>query len=95
MYTVTVHHHDKDWRRGDLEDKYELIDSRNFKTRTAAKDWIEGELRRLRGTKRTDWHKGDTPIYAYCFTGVTWQHENTGEQMEEYYQYTLRKAKIN
>ena len=95
MYTVTIHHHDKDWRNGDLEDKFELIYSKNFKTRTDAKAWIERELRGLRGTKRTDWHKGDTPSYAYCWTGVTWQHENTGEEMEEYYQYTLRKGKLN
>ena len=95
MFTVTVHHHDKDWRRGDLEDKFELIDSKNFKTRTAAKDWIERQLSRLSDTKRTDWHKGDTPSYAFCWTSVTWQHENSGEEMEEYYQYTLRKGKIN
>lgn len=95
MYTVTVHHHDKDWRRGDLEDKFELIDSKNFKTRKAAKDWIESQLARKSGTKRTDWHKGDHPSYAYCWTGVTWQHENSGEQMEEYYQWTLIKGKMN
>ena len=40
MFTVTVHHHDKDWRKGDLEDKFELIDSRNFKTRKDAKEYI-------------------------------------------------------
>ena len=95
MYQVTIHHHDKDWRRGDLEDKFELVDSKNFKTRTDAKAWIERQLSRLSGTKRTDWHKGDHPSYAYCWTGVTWQHENSGEEMEEYWQYTLRKGKLN
>lgn len=95
MYTVTVHHHDKDWRNGDLEDKFELIDSRNFKTMRAAKIWINDQLLKMSGTKRTEWHKGDKPSYAYCWTGVTWQHENTGEQMEEYYQYTLRKGKLH
>ena len=95
MYTVTVHHHDKDWRNGDLEDKFELVHSRNFSTKSAAKAWIEDELSRLRGTKRTEWHKGDHPSYGYCWTGVTWQHENTGAEMEEYWQYTLRKGKLN
>ena len=94
MYTVTVHHHDKDWVKGDLEDKFELIDSKNFKTKTAAKIWINDQLLKKRGTKRTEWHKGDRPSYAYCWTGVTWQHENSGEEMEEYYQYTLKKAKL-
>ena len=94
-YTVTVHHHTKDWRNGDLEDKFELIDSRNFKTRKAAKEFIERQLARQAGTIRMDWHKGDKPSYGLCFTGVIWQHENTGEKMEEYYQYTLKKDKLN
>ena len=95
MYTVTVHHHDKDWRHGDLEDKFELVESKNFKTKIAAKIWINDQLLKLRGTKRTEWHKGDRHSYGYCFTGVTWQHENSGEQMEEYWQYTLRKGKLS
>lgn len=94
MYQVTIHHHDKDWRRGDLEDKFELIGQGNFKTRTAAKEFIEKDLSRRRGTIQMNWHKGDKPSYCYCFTGVTWQHENSGEMMEEYYQYTLKKVKL-
>ena len=93
MYQVTVHHHDKDIVRGDLEDKFELIAQEWFKTRKAAKDYIESCLARKSGTKRKDYHKGDKPSYAYCFTGVTWQHENSGKMMEEYYQYTLKKVK--
>ena len=94
MYQVTVHHHDKDWVRGDLEDKFELVESKIFKTRTDAKAYIERKLSGLHGTKRTDWHKGDTPSYAYCWTGVTWQHENSGEMMQEYYLYILKKVKL-
>lgn len=94
MWQVTVHHHDKDWRNGDLEDKFELIESKNFKTRTDAKNYI---LSKLKGKSNIQefWHKGDRPSYCYYWTGVTWQHENSGEQMEEYYQYTLRKGKMN
>ena len=96
MYQVTVHHHDKDWRRGDLEDKFELVESKNFKTRTDAKAWIERKLcgHSSKSVQRY-YHKGDKPSYCYWFTGVTWQHENTGEEMEEYWQYTLRKGKLN
>ena len=94
MYQVTIHHHDKDWRNGDLEDKFELIRQENFKTRTAAKEFIERQLANKRGTIQMNWHKGDKPSYCYCFTGVTWQHENSGGQMEEYYQYTLKKVKL-
>ena len=94
MYTVTVHHHDKDWRNGDLEDKFELIDSKNFKTKKEAKNWIISQLEGKSGTVRFAWHTGDKPNYGFCFTGVTWQHENSGEIKEEYYQYTLRKGKL-
>ena len=94
MYQVTVHHHDKDWVRGDLEDKFELIDSRNFKTKKDAKNWIISQLERKSGTVKYEWHKGDEPSYAWCWTGITWQHENSGEQMEEYYQYILKKVKL-
>lgn len=95
MYTVTVHHHDQDWRRGDLEDKFELIESKNFKTKKDAKNWIISQLERKSGTVHYGWHKGDSPSYGYCFTGVTWQHENSGEIMQEYYQYTLKKTKLS
>ncbi len=94
MYQVTVHHHDKDIVRGDLEDKFELIASELFKTRKSAKDWIEGQLARKSGTKFREYHKGDEPSRCYCYTGVKWQHENSGEMMEEYYVYTLKKAKL-
>ena len=94
MFQVTIHHHDKDWVRGDLEDKFELVDQENFQTRSAAKNFIERSLSRHNGTIRRKYHKGDTPSYCYLFTGVTWQHENSGEMMEEYYQYTLKKVKL-
>ena len=97
MYQVTVHHHDKDWVKGDLEDKFELIAQENFKTREAAKTYIEsncGLNRRPLKQVRREYHKGDVPSYCYWFTGVTWQHENSGEEMEEYYQYTLKKVKL-
>ena len=45
MYQVTVHHHDKAWRNGDLEDELKLIAQENFKTRTAAKKYIEDHLK--------------------------------------------------
>ena len=94
MYQVEVYHHDKDIVRGDLEDKFELVAKEMFKTRRAAKNYIESHMARFSGTKRTEWHKGDKPSYAYCWTGVTWQHENSGEPMEEYYQYILKKVKL-
>ena len=93
MYVVEVRHHKKAWRNGDLEDELVLEGTEHFKTKTAAKIWVKDKLCHLNGTKREEWHKGDKPSYAYCWTGVTWQHENSGEQMEEYYQYTIKKVK--
>lgn len=93
MYTVEVKHHCKAWRRGDLEDDLVLEESKNFKTRKAAKVYI---LSKIKGKKvQEHWHKGDQPSYVLYFTGETWQHENTGEQMSEYYQYILKKTKVH
>ena len=94
MYQVTVHHHDKDWVRGDLEDKFVLIIQEVFKTRTAAKEFMEEDVsRRHCNVIYRDYHKGDEPSYIFAYTGVEWQHENSGETMKEYYQYRLTKIK--
>ena len=54
MYQVTIHHHDKDIIRDDLEDKFELIDNQIFKTKHAAKNWI---LEKLKGKpKKNKFH---------------------------------------
>jgi len=95
MYQVTVHHHDKDWVRGDLEDKFELIAQENFKKRAAAKEFMEKDVSRRRcSVIYRDYHKGDKPSYIFAYTGVEWQHENSGETMREYYEYSLKKTKL-
>lgn len=95
MYQVEIYHHDKDWVKGDLEDKFELIAKEFFKTRTAAKEYIESKLRGKSSDKVwRGYHKGDKSSYCYLYTGVEWQHENSGEWMKEYYEYVMKKAKI-
>lgn len=93
MYQVIVHHHDKAWRNGDLEDELKLVAQENFKTRTAAKKYIEDHLKGKKDVFR-NYHKGDATSWCGYYTGVTWQHENSGEKMVEYYQYTLKKVKL-
>ena len=95
MYQVTIHHHDKAWRNGDLEDDLILIAQECFKTRTDAKMFIERDV----ATKRCNvihrqYHKGDEPSKVFAYTGMTWEHENTGEMQEEYYRYVLKKVKL-
>jgi hypothetical protein len=95
MYQVTVHHHDKAWRNGDLEDELKLIAQENFKTRKAAVAFIESKISNKPSRQIARYpHRGDKPSNYYWFTGVTWQHENSGEEMAEYYQYTLKKVKL-
>jgi hypothetical protein len=95
MYQVIIHHHDKAWRRGDLEDDLFLIAQVNFKTRTAAKNYIESDIPKRRcQTVHRDYHKGNQSSLVWAYTGVTWQHENSGEQMQEYYRYELKKVKL-
>ena len=93
MYTVEVRHNTKAYRNGELECELVLEESKNFKTRKAAKCYIESQLKRKHNIQRY-YHKGDEPSNCYYFTGVSWIHENTGEECNEYYQYTLKKAKV-
>lgn len=93
MYAVIVHHHCKDWRNGDLEDKIELTNKEFFKTRKAAKEWILKQAK-SKGHIEQEWHKGTRPSYVYAYTGVKWIHENTGDEMTEYYIYTLKQEHI-
>ena len=93
MYIVEIRHHCKGWRNGDLEDKLEIVDTKLFKTRAAGKEFIENALSsKPQKQVQKYYHKGNTPSNCYYFTGMTWIHENSGEEMEEYYQYTLKKA---
>lgn len=93
MFIVETRHHKKEWRKGDLEDALELEETKHFKTRKAAKEYVESKLRYRNNVQRY-YHSGDTPSNCYYFTGMTWTHENTGEKMEEYYQYTMQKVKL-
>ena len=94
MYQVTLYHRKKEWRRGDLEYTDALELQENFRTKTAAKIFIQDRLLKMSGTKRTEWHKGDNPSYACWWTGWTWQNENSGEQLEETYTFILKKVKL-
>ena len=98
MYQVRVYHYKRAIRRGDLEDEHVLEKSELFKTRKAAKVFIEDEVKREwryadRPQVRREYHKGDEPSYVYLWTGDKWQNENSGEMCEEYYTWKLEKAK--
>lgn len=95
MYQVTIHHHDKAWIKGDLCDDLFLVAQECFKTRTAAKAYIEKDLAKMSfKTIHRNYHKGNEPSSVWAYTGMTWQHENSGETQEEYYRYILKKVKL-
>ena len=71
----------------------ELVETRHFRTRQDAKHYVESQLRRWKNPQRY-YHKGDQPSNCYGFTDMTWTHENTGEEMQEYYQYTIKKVDV-
>lgn len=92
MYLVEKKHHCKGWRNGDLEDQLEILGTKHFNTKKAAKAYIESEIGNKPKKEVARYpHTGDTPSNYYWFTGETWIHENTGQEMQEYYQYTLKK----
>lgn len=94
MYEVTVCHHRKTYTRGDVDAEFVMTAKETFKTRTAAKTYIENRLKgKPAKSVYRDYHKGDEPSRCYYYTGETWFNECTGDDEKEYYVYTLKKTK--
>lgn len=95
MYEVTIYHHRKTYTRGDVDAEFVMTAKETFKTRTAAKAYIENKLKgKPAKDVYRDYHKGDEASRCYYYTGYTWFNECTGDDEKEYYQYTLKKAKV-
>ena len=92
MYKVECYHYREAWVRGDLEDESVLVFSDVFKTKKAAKEYIENKVRGKSNVNRV-YHKGYTTSYVWYYTGHKWIHENTGETCHECYTYTIDKVK--
>ena len=96
MYTVEIKHHRKTYYRGDVDSETVLIESKNFKTRKTAKEYVENRLSgKPQKNIRKHLHKGDTPSYYIYFTGGSWFNECTGDDEDEYYEYIIKKATIH
>ena len=89
MYKVEVYHYRETFVRGDLEDETVLIKDELFKTRKAAKEYIEKDVKGKSGVHR-EYHTGDRPSYVWRHTGHTWIHENSGEECHESFTYSSR-----
>lgn len=74
-----------------MEAEEVVISIATFKTRKAAKEFIENELRGKRDTWRR-YHKGNEKSWCGYYTGKTWVHENTGETCRESHTYFIGKA---
>jgi len=92
MYKVECYHYREAWVKGDLEDESVLVFSELFKTRKAAKEYIENKVRGKSNVSRS-YHRGAETSYVWYHTGHKWIHENTGETCEECYTYTIDKVK--
>lgn len=92
MYQVKVYHYREAIVKGDLEDEEVLIASELFKTRRAAKEYIEKKVNGKSNVNRK-YHTGITPSYVWHYTGHKWRHENSGEMCYEHYTYKLEKVK--
>lgn len=94
VYKVEVRHRTKCWRKGDLEDELKLVDTHLFKTKKAAKEYIEDQLKGKTKVFR-DYYKGDERSRCCYFTGQEWVNENSGETIYEYYQFDMFKTKAD
>lgn len=94
IYELKRYHHRKAYRKGDLEDETIQDFSQTFSTRKEGNEFLERKQQEESGryTCRINLVKrGNDSSTLYVYTGNTWIHENTGEEMEEYYSYILKK----
>ena len=91
MYKVVEKHFRPTYRRGDLEAETVIIDTKVFRTRKAAKEFIENKLRGKKDTWRR-YHKGNENSFCGYYTDKTWIHENNGETYRESFTFELAKV---
>lgn len=91
MYTVKEWHYRPTYRKGDLEVENVVINVTSFRTKRAAKEFIENKLRGKKEVWR-EYHKGDETSYCGYYTGKTWVHENTGDTYNESFTFELLKG---
>lgn len=92
MYRVEERHLTPYIRKGDLEDTLELLSVNIFKTKKAAKEFIDTKLRKLNNIS-----KSPSVLVSYYsgLTGKSWINENSGEKCFEGYYYTLKKEAVS
>ena len=90
MYKFEIYRNSPYYRKGDLEEREELIKAEVYKTKKLAKAYIESKLKDRTNVYR-NYRTGDTPSICSFTTNFAWIHENTGEKCYEYYKFVLRK----
>lgn len=90
MYQVKIYHYRPCTRNGDLEDEQIMLDSKVFKTRKEAKEFIESKLRNKKDVFR-NYHRGNVASWCGYLTGYKWVHENSGETCYEEYSFEMIK----
>lgn len=91
-YKVIRYHHRKAYVRGDLEAETVIDNVEVFTTKKAAVEYLKNEDAKARNSGyRTSLNtkiRGAMPSLT-VYTGVTWIHENTGNEEKEYYNYRV------
>lgn len=89
-YKVTKYHHRKAYVRGDLEAETIIESVETFPTKKAVVQYLEREAdsAKRRGYKvnLVTKTRGTMPNLIVA-TGVSWTHENTGNEEQEFYSY--------
>lgn len=91
-YKVTIYHHKKAYRRGDLESETATLSINVFRTKKAIIQYFENEAEKYKKQRYTvvlnKGARGKMPCLSVK-TGVTWINENTGNEEHEYYTYRV------
>lgn len=91
-YNIKKYHHRKAYRGGDLEAETIIDSVKTVSTKKAIVQYLVSEANsaKRRGYKvnLSTKSRGTMPSLS-VYTGVTWEHENTGETENEAYWYKV------
>lgn len=98
IYELKRWHHERYYRKGDLESRDVQDFSETFSTRKAANECL---IKNATDARRRGWtanlelvKRGNEPSRLTVYTGDKWVHENTGDDEEEHYWYNVTKKTL-
>lgn len=95
-YKLEVWHVKPYYRKGNLEFATEEVAGKTFPTRKEANRFLTNKASYAKDENMKYnielISRGDSPSRLTVFTGFSWTNENSGEKIQEQYQYIINKS---